>query len=343
MSSITIKDVARKAGVSTATVSRVMNKNGKIRAETAERVQEAVRVLGFRPSAMGRGLKTARTRTLGVLLPSLSNPVFADAAEGIQESAQAAGYSVFITCNNYDPAAEERAVDTMLEQRVEAMILTVADAEQNEQLNRLEQEQVPHVLMFNPATPKARNVITVDNEEAGRLVAEEFIQLGHQRLGMIAGRFIASDRSRARYLGFCEGAEAAGVGKPELIEVDFVDGRIARTIASLYASPNPPTALFCSTDLLAMAVISALRNLGFQVPHDVSVIGFDGISFGKLFHPTLASVVQPSRAMGRAAVQHLLGQFANAGAARNQVLPTRFRAGLSAGPAPKHESKTVSN
>jgi DNA-binding LacI/PurR family transcriptional regulator len=244
MSSITIRDVARKAGVSTATVSRVMNGNGKIRAETAERVQDAVRALGFRPSAMGRGLKTARTRTLGVLLPSLSNPIFADAAEGIQESAQAAGYSVFITCNNYDPAAEQRAVDTMLEQRVEAMILTVADAERNDQLIRLERERVPHVLIFNPASPRARNVVTVDNEEAGRLVGEEFTQLGHQRLGMIAGRFVASDRSRARYHGFCKGAEAAGVDKPELIEVDFIDGRIVRTIATLYANTNPPTGLF---------------------------------------------------------------------------------------------------
>ena len=109
-----------------------------------------------------------------MLLPSLSNPIFADAAEGIQESAQAAGYSVFITCNNYDPAAEQRAVDTMLEQRVEAMILTVADAEQNDQLNRLERERITHVLIFNPASPSARNVVTVDNEGAGRLVGEEF-------------------------------------------------------------------------------------------------------------------------------------------------------------------------
>ena len=136
--------------------------------------------------------------------------------------------------------------------------------------------------------------------------------------------------------------EIAGVGKPELTEVDFVDGRIARTIASLFASPNPPTGLFCSTDLLAMAVISALRNLGIQVPQDVSVIGFDGISFGKLFHPTLATVVQPSRAMGQTAVQHLLGQFATGSAARSHVLPTRFRAGQSAGPASKHKSKLIS-
>ena len=90
------------------------------------------------------------------------------------------------------------------------------------------------------------------------------------------------------------------------------------------------------------ALPGALRDLGLQVPHDVSVIGFDGISFGKFFHPTLASIVQPSRAMGRTAVQHLLGQFANGSEARNHVLPTRYRAGLSVGPAPMHESKTIS-
>lgn len=320
--------------MSIATVSRVVNGNGKIRTETAKRVQTAVEDLGFRPNAVGRGLKTARTQTLGILLPSLSNPIFAEVAEGAQERARAAGYSVFITCNNYDPAVEYRAVETMLSHRVEALILTVADAESNKQLDRLRQEGIPHVLLFNQPSNGSRSVVAVDNVAAGRLVVEEFMQLGHKRLGMIAGRFVTSDRSRARCEGFVFGAAARGLSCPQVIEVDFVEGRVASAIAQLFTGANVPTGLFCSTDLLAISVMSALRDLGLRVPEDVSVIGFDGISFGLHCHPTLATVVQPSRDMGRTAVQHLLERLNNNVTTEAYLLPTIFRNGGSLGPVP---------
>ena len=234
----TIRDVARKAGVSIATVSRVLNGHATIKAETAERVNAAIEALKFRPSAVGRGLKTARTRTFGVLLPSLSNPIFAEVAEGVQEAARAAGYSIFITCNNYREADEHHAVETMLGHRVEGLILTVADANRNAQLDRLDQEGVPYVLLFNQPDVEGRSAVTVDNVAAGRVVAEELIQLGHARLGMIAGAFSASDRSRARFEGFSEGLAAAELAAPTLIEVDFVEGRVSRAIAQLYSEPR---------------------------------------------------------------------------------------------------------
>ena len=335
--SVTIKDVALRAGVSPATVSRVVNERGVISAETTERVQAAIQELGFHPNAMGRNLKTARTRTFGVMLPSLSNPIFGEVIEGIQSAAQSAGYSVLVTCSNYQGPEEEHAIEAMMANRVEGLILTVADADRNEQLDRLERHGFPYVLLFNQPERSARGAVTIENRAAGRLVAEEFIQLGHKRLGMIAGRFDASDRSRARFRGFKDGISDAGLPDPALVEVDFVEGRIARAVDNLMNRKDAPTALFCSTDLLALSVLDALRKLGLAVPEKVSVIGFDGISFGLLTHPTLATVVQPSRAMGQAAVQHLLGKLTGSSAPNVQILPANYRPGTSAGPAPLEE------
>lgn len=337
----TIKDVAQMAGVSTATVSRVVNGDGKVRPATAERVRAAIEALGFRPNAMGRGLKTARTHTFGILLPSLSNPIFAEVMEGIQTAARTAGYSVLITCSNYQEQEEQQAIETMLAHRVDGLILTVADSDDSAQLDWLDGENVPYVLLFNQPTNSRRSAVTVDNAAAGRLIAEEFIELGHERLGMIAGRFDASDRSRARYCGFREGIEAAGLDPPALVEVDFVEGRTQRAVRNLLSQEDAPTALFCSTDLLALSVMSGLRGLGIEVPKDVSVIGFDGISFGLLSHPTLATIMQPSRLMGQVAVQNLLGRLTASAAPHVQLLPTEFRPGASAGPAPLPGSSSL--
>ncbi len=330
----TIKDVAQKAGVSAATVSRVVNGHDKIKPATAERVRAAIKALGFRPNAMGRSLKTARSHTFGILLPSLSNPIFAEVMEGIQTAACTAGYSVLITCSNYREAEEQQAIEIMLANRVDGLILTVADSDNSARLDWLDQYNIPYVLLFNQPAHSMRSAVTVDNAAAGRVVAEEFIELGHERLGMIAGRFDASDRSRARYSGFKAGVEAAGLLSPTLVEVDFVRGRTQRAVHNLLSQADAPTGLFCSTDLLAFSVIQALRELEIEVPKDISVIGFDGISFGLLSHPSLATMVQPSHKMGQAAVQNLLGKLTASAAPRVQILPTEFRPGASAGPVP---------
>jgi DNA-binding LacI/PurR family transcriptional regulator len=328
----TIRDVARLAGVSTATVSRVVNGHGAIRAETAQRVQAAIETLGFRPSAVGRSLKTARTRTFGVMIPSLSNPIFAATVGGVEEAARAAGYSVLITASDYHESAEVRAVDTMLSHQVEGLILTVADADASPLLNRLDGLQTPYVLLFNQPESKLRSAVTVDNVAAGRRVAEILARDGHRRLGMVAGEFRASDRSRARHRGFACGAGALGLPEPELVEVDFAHDQVAQTMAAMYRQPEPPTALFCSTDMLAISVMSGLRSLGLDVPGDVSVIGFDGIAIGRLIHPTLATVVQPSRDMGQAAVQRLLGRLTGVADGGTHLLPVTYRPGESVGP-----------
>ncbi|SDE16206.1 LacI family DNA-binding transcriptional regulator [Rhodospira trueperi] len=332
----TIRDVAQAAGVSVATVSRLVNGTGRVRDDTARRVQTAIDRLGFRPNAIGRNLSTARTRTLGVVIPSLSNPVFADAVAGINAEAKAQGYTLMFMATDYVRTDEQALVGTLLAYQVDGLILTVADAADSPVLDALDRDDVPYVLIYNQPTARNRPTVTVDNVTAGREVADFFADLGHERLAMVSGTLTASDRARARRDGFVAGAEARGLAAPRVLEVDFVDLDADAAVAPLFADrTGAPTALFCSNDLLAISVIGALGRLGLGVPADVSVIGFDGIAVGAQLHPTLATVAQPSREMGRVATTRLLARLAGETAAPATVLPHTLRPGESAGPAAK--------
>ena len=332
----TIKDVARLANVSVATVSRLVNKTGNVRAEAAERIQNAIAELGFRPNAVGRSLKTARTKALGVVTPSISNPVFAETVAGVSEQARALGYNLMLTVTDYDLDGEETAVGALMGYQVDGLIATVADPETSPSLDMLEAASVPYTLVYNQPCARRRPTITVDNVAAGRDVARAFAAAGHCRFGMIAGSFKASDRSRARQTGFTQELEEAGFQPPTVREVDFVDGDVDEVVADLFqAVGDAPTALFCSNDLLAISVIGALRRRGLRVPEDASVIGFDGISAGTHLSPTLATVVQPSREMGRVAAQQLLGHLSGHAPPETVLLPHHLRLGESAGQAPK--------
>lgn len=332
----TIREVAERAGVSVATVSRVVNGAGGVAAETADRVRAAIADLAYRPNDVGRSLKTANSRLIGVVLPTLGNPVFADAVDGIAEGIAAGGYSLVLATTDYRRETERRRIETLLRYRVDGMILTVADAAASESLDLLDRTGVPYVLIYNPPGSHGRATVTVDNAAAGRSVAELLLGHGHRRLGMLAGHLADSDRARARFRGFSEAAAEHGAAPPLLCEVAFTALNLEPVLAPLYAAPNPPTAWFCSNDMVAIAAIGALAGLGLDVPADVGLVGFDGIAIGGLIHPTLATVVQPSRELGRTAARQLLRHLRGEGPMRSAILPHILRHGKSVGPAAKH-------
>lgn len=332
----TARDVAETAGVSVATVSRVVNGATGVNPETAAKVHRAVAELGYRPNGVGRSLKTASSRLIGVLIPTLSNPVFAEAVDGIAEGVAEGGYSLLFSASDYRRDAERRGIETLLRYRVDGLILTVADAADSEILDLLDVAEIPYVLAYNPAGPHGRPTVTVDNRAAGALVATRLVELGHRRLGMIAGRLADSDRARARHQGFAEAARAAGLAEPLLCEVPFTAPDLEPRLAEIFAAGNAPTALFCSNDMLAIAAIGVLAGLGISVPGEVSVVGFDGIAIGNLLHPSLATVVQPSRELGRTAARQLLRRLGGEAAVAPVILPHVLRHGKSAGPAAKH-------
>lgn len=329
----TIREVARRAGVSVATVSRVMNGRGPVSERTRQAVGEAIRDTGFRPNVIGRGLKTARSGTLGVLVPSLRNPIFADAVQGMERAAEAGGYRILLTSSNYLPEKEAAAVDVLLCNRVEGLVLTVADESASRALELLDRSHVPFVLVFNPARTASHSIVTIDNYAAARDIVSRLMRMGHRRIAMIAGDPQASDRSNLRRAGYERALVDGGLRPGPIIEVSFDSRDLARHCRYLSSCDPAPTALFCSTDMLAIAAIRGFAAQGLKVPDDISVAGFDGIEVGHCMSPSLATVVQPAENMGIRAVEHLLERL-NAGApATNLTLPYRLRHGESwAGP-----------
>ncbi|MCB9957005.1 MAG: LacI family DNA-binding transcriptional regulator [Rhodospirillaceae bacterium] len=329
----TIRDVARRAGVSIATVSRVVNEQPGIRPETRARVHDAIDELSFRPNAIGRSLKAGTSRVLGVMVPTLANPVFAEAVEGLQHEARKAGYGVMVTTSDYDADTERAAVETLMIGRVDALVLTVRDAADAATRAWLDAIDRPVVLIYNE--PGSRPTVTVDNAAAGAAAAEMFVRLGHSRLAVVAGSLTGSDRSRARWLGFANALQAQGCPPPVKVEIPFHQTDLGQAIADLMAGDAPPTGLFCSNDLIAMRTMAALRELGLGVPGDVSVMGFDGIATCRLLHPSLSTVSQPSRTMGEAAATLVLKELAGGVAEPFTILPHRLVEGGSVGPPPR--------
>ena len=248
------------------------------------------------------------------------------------------------TSTDYSLDDEVRSVRTLLDYRVDGLILTVADAMKSSIPEMLKSAGVQYVLIYNVPCANEHPTVTVDNIAAGREVARTLIKLGHERLGMISGQFVASDRARARRDGFMDGAAEHCLAAPTVFEVDFVLPHLEETLAPIYTErETAPSALFCSNDLLAISVIGALGRLGLEVPNDVSVIGFDGIAVGTHLHPTLATVIQPSHEMGRAATRQLLDRLAGKDCPMTEILPHTLRLGESAGPAAKPSPPDLRN
>jgi DNA-binding LacI/PurR family transcriptional regulator len=334
-SQTTIHDVAARAGVSIATVSRSLNATGVTNAETLERVRAAAKELGFRPNPAGRALKTARSRVIGVMVPSLRNPVFADALAGVERAAKAAGYGVIVASCGYEPERETEIVESLIAQRVDGLILTVADAAAADALTRLAHAGMPYALLYNEISRVGGTAVGIDNAAAARIAAKALIEAGHRRLAIVAGDFAASDRQILRREGFLAAAAAAGLEPPVVVSTGFSATQLGPVFAQLFQASTRPTGLFCATDMLAFKAIRELRDLGLAVPHDVSVVGFDGIGIGEWVSPSLATIVQPNCEMGETAFAFLEDRIEKrTEGTRTATLAFHFRQGESLGPAP---------
>lgn len=317
------------AGVSVATVSRAVNGSGPVSLETRAIIDRVIKESGFRPNSIGRQLKTARTHTIGVLVPSLKNPIFADAVNGIEYAAQNKGYNVLLASSGYSTDRESSAVDTFLNSRVEGLVLTVADEEKSQALSSLSSAGIPFVLMFNPVKNSSYSTISIDNRKAAFELVCHMLKLGHRRIAMIAGKFSQSDRSIERQAGYQDALRHYGIDQVLISEVGFENQDVSEQINAYHAAKNPPTAYFCSTDIIAIATIRALTQIGKNVPTDVSVVGFDGISVGEWLTPSLTTAMQPAEQMGQWAMQHLIERIDEDVPVKNLVLPHQLRQGES--------------
>lgn len=318
----TLQQVASRAGCSLATVSRVLNRTGPVSDEMVRKVRRAAAELGYRP--MGGSWGSAKRRpVIGVLIPSITNPVFAASLSSIQNRMLVAGHGVLIAQSDYDPAREVDAVASLLNEQPTGLILTVCNANSSEALSAV---LPPTVLLGNPPTARFPAAVCADNRQAGRDITEHLLAHGHRRILFVSGYFNASDRAKLRHAGYCDAMDAARMTALEALQIPFVDGFETLDL-SMILSRFAPSAIIASNDLLALGVIAAVRRQGLSVPDDISVTGFDGIAIGRLTYPALTTVEIPDATMGAAAASLLLDMAENAVAPRHLQVAHRLRTG----------------
>ena len=310
---VSIKDIARAAGVSHSTVSRALAHSPLIPELTRRRIERMAGKMGYAPNALARGLVTRRTQTIGVIVTSIDDPFVAEVVRGIEEIAADKGYRVFLGTSHNDPAREVSLVRALREWRVDGVI--VASSRVGALYQPLLKEiGVPIVLINNQSRsnpPHSRadgeiHSVVFDDVEGGVLATQFLISQGHHVIGYLGGpRGYAENRKRLA--GYRRALAAANIPyDPTLVcsgsgRVD--SGVLARNLAAL---PAAPTAIFCYNDMGAIGALTALKQAGLRVPEDVSLVGFDDIPFANYVDPPLTSVHQPKDEMGRLALKMLL-------------------------------------
>ncbi len=305
----TIYDVARVAGVSTSTVSHVINSTRHVSDATKQRVQLAMAQLRFRPNSLARSLVRQETRTLALIVPDNVNPFFAELARGIEDHGFAAGYNV-ILCNSDRSLSKEVAyLDMLISKRVDGIIYMTMSTHLD-QLQALVDNRIPMVT-FDREFDNV-DAILIDNEAGGYEATRHLIDLGHRRIACIGGPDVKT-RSNSRVRGYEQALAAAGIP---------VDRDLVRPGAWTYESgqeaalrlfemAEPPTAIFACNDLMAIGAIRRLRDQGLRVPADVSVVGFDDISLGSYIDPPLTTIATPIQQAGEQLCRLLLGRINN--------------------------------
>ena len=328
----TIRDVARHAGVSTATVSRVITGSVAARPLTRARVLAAAATLGYRPSAVARSLKLRTTRTLGLLVTDIQNPYYPEIVRAVEDAALERNLAVLLCNGADDPGREETYLDLLVDRRVDGIIIASSGLQERHGA-WLARRSVP-VVLVNWAAPDLRlPAILGDNRAGGRLATEHLLSLGHRRIGHLSAP--ARNAAAAERLDGIRAALAdAGLDPGALVVVEG-DGQVAggELAASDLLDRVPGlTGIVCYNDLTAIGAVHAVRARGLRVPADVSVIGYDDIALSAWVDPPLTTIAQRTSEMGRWAVRRLGELIAAAdGAARRDGSSTVVAARAPAG------------
>ena len=321
----TLEDVAARAGVSTATVSRCLNAPDKVIKETRTRVMAAVRELGYAPNFSARALAAKRTQTVGAIIPTMENAIFAQGIQAFQERLAKSGFMLLVASSSYDPKVEAEQIRTLVARGADGLLL-IGHERDKETYDFLAARKVPTLVAW--AYDARRPSIGFDNSAAMRALAEEAIALGHRRIGIISAVQSGNDRARARVEGIRQAAAAAGLD-PEaipVVETSYSIDSAADAFDRLMGMVEP-TLVICGNDILAVGAMQRSRDWRMSVPEDVSITGFDDIELARLVTPRLTTVHVPHRKMGEAAADALVAMCEGSWNGESLCLATEIRAG----------------
>lgn len=327
-----MSDVARKAGVSPATVARVLYNNGYVKQETREAVENAVRQTGYRPNMVARGLRTRRSYTLGLVVSEMRLNAFHPAvAQVVQIEALRRGYTVLTLNNNADPRMEAAGVQRFLDHHVDAVIFCSAIDPKNVRL--IAANGIPTVQVEREVAGVG-GIVTVDAEDGMREAIDHLCSLGHRRFAFLGGDVDSSFRERndtetvemGRERMFRENLARHGIAVPDthiLAAPYYDDSKPARqpgykAMQRLLTLDKRPTAVICGSDLLAASALQAISEAGLQVPEDISIIGYDD-TLAEILTPPLTSIAQPIQELGSEAVKMALAAIEASGIGSRQV------------------------
>lgn len=307
MSIRTIKDIARQANVSYATVSRALNNKYGVKPETRERVLDVARELRYSPNAIARGLVTQQTLTLGLIIPDIENPFFPAVAGRVEDEAQRMGYSVFLCDTNWNEATETRYVQLLTERRVDGLIIAPIGQHIEEVLG---DAHLPVVYMSNAPKGTERSYVVIDDKRGTYLATNHLIEAGYESIGFIGARN-RSASGADRLAGYELALENAGrtVDTSLICLEEFREESGYRTIAKLIEEGQCPEAVVVENDLLALGVMNGARAYGFRIPEDLAIVGFDDIRIAGFPEVNLTTISQPKHDLGRIAVRILLDQI----------------------------------
>ncbi|HWK45449.1 MAG TPA: LacI family DNA-binding transcriptional regulator [Stellaceae bacterium] len=308
---VNIRHVAHKAGVSLGTVSRVLNDHPSVTDSLRQRVRDAIQELKYRPHAVAQSLRRGTNRMIGVVIPDLRNPFFADLMQNIEISARMLGYSVLFISSDEDATTEVQAIETLASRKVDGVIFLPS----NDVHVLPRTVPLPIVVIDRPLD--AHYFVGADHRAGARMAADYLVSLGHRRIACISGP-ADSSVAQARLAGFLDVMtphfEAAELPMSRYVvhgDFDYVSGREAATTLFRICTPAP-TALFACSDQQAIGALRAAADHGIAVPRDLSIVGFDGILVADLVTPRLTTVHQPVAQLADAAITMLLEQATHA-------------------------------
>lgn len=318
---VTMRDVAKRAGVSLTTVSHVVNNTRYVSDGVKERVLAAMQELDYRPNELARSLRRGQTNTIGLILPDSANPYFAEIGLAIETYAFESGYSVILGNTHGETDKEDHYINVLRTKQVDGIIF-VAAGDRTTSVRNLLRQRFPVLLVDRDLEGIQVDAVMLDNHHGGYLATKHLIELGHRRIGLITGPSNLTP-SAQRVTGYCDALSEAALSCENglIVSGDFHTNSGYYAALQLLDLPNIPTAIFACNDMMAIGVIRAAAERGLNVPNDLAIVGFDDIELASYTIPPLTTVAQPIEDIGQVAVQLLTERIDQADvAARRMVL-----------------------